>query len=77
MTPSRLLVAALKSHLEETENHVSWLEQVFNSLDKRAHAEKCDAIAGLTKEAEDIMESSEEGAMCVRVLSRPQRKLSY
>jgi ferritin-like metal-binding protein YciE len=61
---TRHLVAALKSHLEETENQVSRLEQVFKSIDKRAHAEKCDAMAGLIEEAEGIMESCEEGAMC-------------
>jgi ferritin-like metal-binding protein YciE len=57
------LVDALTSHLEETKNQIARLEKVFESLDKKATGKKCDAMEGLIKEAEEIMESSEEGAM--------------
>ncbi len=55
------LVKALTGHLEETKIHVTRLEQVFASLGEKAEAKTCEAIIGLTKEAEDIMESTEEG----------------
>lgn len=63
-TTSPELVDALTSHLDETKNQVSRLEQVFETIDKKAKTEKCDAMEGLIKEAEEIMEDCEKGAMC-------------
>jgi ferritin-like metal-binding protein YciE len=60
---SQELIDALTSHLDETENQVVRLEQVFDSIDQKAGAEKCEAMNGLIKEAKEIMESCEEGAM--------------
>jgi ferritin-like metal-binding protein YciE len=60
---SEELSDALTSHLEETKNQITRLEQVFESIDKKASGKKCDAMEGLIKEAEEIMESSDEGAM--------------
>jgi ferritin-like metal-binding protein YciE len=58
------LIDALTGHLEETEQHVVRLEQVFESFDKKAVAKKCEAMDGLINEAEEIMDSCEEGPMC-------------
>ncbi len=58
------LIDVLKSHLEETENHITRLENVFESIDKTANGKKCDAMEGLIKEAEYIMGSCDEGSMC-------------
>lgn len=55
------LVAALEDHLEVTEEHVERLEQVFELLGRKAQAKKCEAMEGLTKEAESIIEETEEG----------------
>ncbi len=57
------LLDALKSHLEETMEQVSRLEQVFASIEKKAVAKKCEAMDGLIREAGEIMESCEKGAM--------------
>jgi ferritin-like metal-binding protein YciE len=57
------LKSGLESHLEETEGHVSRLEQIFEIMGKKAQAKKCEAMAGLTKEAEELMEENEEGPM--------------
>lgn len=61
---SEQLIDALTSHLAETENQVTRLEQVFESIDKKAVAKKCEAMEGLIKEAAEIMQSCEKGAMC-------------
>ena len=58
------LIDALTSHLTETEEHVKRVEQVFESISKKPVAKKCEAMTGLLKEAVEIMESCEEGAMC-------------
>lgn len=55
------LITALDEHLEVTEEHVARLEQVFELLGKKAQAKKCEAMEGLTKEAESIIEETEEG----------------
>lgn len=61
---SEELIEALKSHLDETGNQVLRLEQIFASLDKKAVAKKCEAMDGLLKEAEELMELCEDGAKC-------------
>jgi ferritin-like metal-binding protein YciE len=60
---SEELIEALTSHLAETEEHVTRVEQVFATFGKKAEAVKCEAIAGLIKEAEEIMEECETGPM--------------
>lgn len=50
------LAEAFMSHREETEGHVKRLENVFELIGKKAKGKKCDAIEGLLKEAEGIME---------------------
>ncbi len=60
---SQELIDALQNHLGETEEQISRLEQVFELVGKKAVAKKCEAMAGLLKEGEEIMEATEEGAM--------------
>lgn len=60
---SKELIEALESHLTETENQLTRLEEVFESVDKKASAKKCDAMEGLIKEANGIMEACEVGVM--------------
>jgi ferritin-like metal-binding protein YciE len=60
---SEELIEALDNHLKETEGQVSRLEQVFGLIEKKAAAKKCDAMEGLIKEGESIMEECEEGPM--------------
>jgi ferritin-like metal-binding protein YciE len=52
---------AFTSHLEETKEHVSRLEQVFELLGEKAEAKKCDAMAGITEEGASIIEDTEDG----------------
>lgn len=58
---SKELVAALSGHLEETKAQVKRLEEVFSLVKEKVEAKKCEAMAGLVKEAEEIMESTEKG----------------
>lgn len=57
------LVVAIENHLVETEAQVKKVEQVFDIIGKKATAKKCEAMAGLLKEGEEIMDETEEGAM--------------
>ena len=60
---SEELVSALTDHLEVTKNQVTRLEQVFELIGKKAQAKKCDAMEGLIKEGEGIIEETEIGAV--------------
>ncbi|GAA4156468.1 ferritin-like domain-containing protein [Chryseobacterium ginsenosidimutans] len=57
------LKKAIESHLAETEEHVSRLEECFAKLGKKAQAKKCDAMQGLLDEGKSIMEETEPGAV--------------
>jgi ferritin-like metal-binding protein YciE len=49
---------AFKSHIQETKTHIERLKQVFEMLDEPVKAKKCEAMAGLAKEAEHIVEDT-------------------
>ena len=57
------LIDALTNHLAETETQITRLVRVFESTGKNATAKKCEAMEGIIKEGEELMESSEKGAM--------------
>ncbi len=58
---SEELANAFSNHLEQTEEHVARLEEVFELLGEKAQAKKCDAMAGLIEEAQSIIEDTDEG----------------
>ena len=57
------LRSAIEEHLAQTEEHVSRLEKVFEMCGKKAQAKKCDAMEGLTKEGDSIIEETESNTM--------------
>jgi ferritin-like metal-binding protein YciE len=54
---------AIMEHQAETETHVERLEQVFEIMGKRPQSKKCEAMDGLKKEAETVMEETEPGSL--------------
>ncbi|PZU83242.1 MAG: hypothetical protein DI529_12995 [Chryseobacterium sp.] len=57
------LKAAIEKHLAETETHVTRLEEIFESMGKKAKAKKCDAMQGLLDEADSIVQETEPGTV--------------
>jgi len=57
------LKSAIEEHLAQTEGHVKRLEQVFDMCGKKVQAKKCDAMEGLIKEGDSIVEETEDGSM--------------
>jgi ferritin-like metal-binding protein YciE len=49
------LARAFESHLAETKEQVTRLEQVFKLLGKKPEGEECPAIEGILEEAEELM----------------------
>lgn len=58
---SEELRTAIQNHLAETETHVTRLEDAFASIDEKAVAKKCEAMAGLIKEGTEIIADTEKG----------------
>ena len=60
---SEELAQAFEKHTEETAEHIARLEQVFELLEEKAVGKKCEAMEGLVKEAESIIEETDKGTM--------------
>jgi ferritin-like metal-binding protein YciE len=52
---------AIGEHIAVTQEHVARLEEIFGILGETARGKKCEAMEGLIKEAEGVMEDTEEG----------------
>jgi ferritin-like metal-binding protein YciE len=57
---SEELADAFGDHQAATEEHVSRLEEVFKMMGETAKAKKCEAMDGLVKEAQQVIEDTEE-----------------
>jgi ferritin-like metal-binding protein YciE len=62
---SEELAAAFEDHLAVTEKHVERVEQVFEMLDMTPRAKKCEAMEGLVKEAQNVMEELPKGSAVI------------
>lgn len=57
------LKEALEEHLEITKEQIARLEEVFELMDVKPQAKKCEAMEGITKEGESVIEETETGSM--------------
>jgi ferritin-like metal-binding protein YciE len=57
------LKSAIEEHLGQTQEHVSRIEEAFQMMGKKAQAKKCEAMEGLVKESESVLEETEKGSM--------------
>jgi ferritin-like metal-binding protein YciE len=57
------LKAAFESHLEETQNQIQRLEQVFEEVGIPLRGKKCEAMAGLVEEGSEMIEMDAEDAV--------------
>ena len=57
------LSSALENHLEETQEHVARLEQIFKNLNVSVGRKTCQAMVGLLEEGQSLMD--EKGAQSV------------
>lgn len=57
------LKQCFENHLEVTREQIGRVEEAFEILGKKAQAKKCEAMDGLTKEAESIIEDTEKGTL--------------
>jgi ferritin-like metal-binding protein YciE len=60
---SEALAEGLRSHLVETQGHVTRLEEVFGMLGLPAKGKTCKAMKGLVEEGGEAIEQNEAGAL--------------
>lgn len=69
---------AFEEHLQQTEEHVSRLEQIFEQLDEKPTGKKCMGMEGLVKEgAETMGEDYSDELMDAAVIGAAQRVEHY
>jgi ferritin-like metal-binding protein YciE len=59
---SEELATAFSDHLAVTQEQVTRLEQVFEMLGEKPRGKKCEAMEGLVKESETVIEDTEDGS---------------
>ena len=57
------LKEAFNDHRHQTQKHIQRLEKVFTLLNQQPEAKKCEAIEGIVKECESIINETEKGSM--------------
>jgi ferritin-like metal-binding protein YciE len=57
------LKEAIEEHLAITEEQVARLEEVFEMMEQKPQSKKCEAMEGITKEGETVIEETEAGSM--------------
>jgi ferritin-like metal-binding protein YciE len=56
------LAMAFEDHLKVTQNHISRLEQIFETLGQKPQAKKCEGMDGIIKEGETVIQHTEAGS---------------
>jgi len=59
------LRTAFESHLEQTEQHVNRLEQVFEQFGEKPRGKKCKAMQGLVEEGQELIKEKEGDAALI------------
>lgn len=71
------LKQAVEAHLTETKGQIATLKKVFATIDKKPEGVKCDAIEGLLKEADGLMEEAKGAALDAGLLAAAQAVEHY
>lgn len=64
------LKEALESHLEETQEHTKRLEQVFKIFGQSPERKKCNGMAGLITEGQEVLDEEEGEAALILALQK-------
>jgi Uncharacterized protein conserved in bacteria len=59
---SEELANAIEEHRAVTEEQITRLEEVFGLMEETARGKKCEAMEGLVKEGESVVEDTEDGS---------------
>jgi ferritin-like metal-binding protein YciE len=69
---------AFETHLEETREQITRLEEVFEALGEKPRAKPCPGMAGILEEGSELMqEDAEEAVMDAALIAAAQRAEHY
>jgi ferritin-like metal-binding protein YciE len=71
------LADAFRAHLKETQTQVKRVEDAFKDTGKKPKAKKCEAMAGLIKEAAEMMEEEAEPEVMDAILISCAQKVEH
>jgi ferritin-like metal-binding protein YciE len=72
------LKSAFQNHLRETEKQIERLESVFEELGQKAERETCDAMIGIIKEGDAVLDASGEShVLDAALIAAAQRAEHY
>jgi ferritin-like metal-binding protein YciE len=71
------LSEAFSNHLEETKNHVTRLEEIFESLGENPKGKKCIGMEGIVKEGAETIDEFEGKVLDVGLVAAAQRVEHY
>jgi ferritin-like metal-binding protein YciE len=72
------LKEAFETHLDETQNHVERLEQIFTNLGKKPSGKTCKAMKGLIEEGSEMMsEDGPDSVIDAGIIAAAQRVEHY
>jgi len=71
------LKESFEAHLEETEDHISRLEEVFELFGREARGKKCEAMEGLVEEGKKVIKEGEEGPVLDAALIAGAQKVEH
>jgi ferritin-like metal-binding protein YciE len=74
---SRELKAAFKNHLAQTRTHERRVAQALRQLGEKPDGKTCEAMEGLLEEGQDLMKSSEPGALQDAMLITAAQKVEH
>lgn len=74
---SEELAEAFHSHLEETENHVERLKEVFGTLNEKVKSKTCKAMKGLIDEGAELIEELKGSSACDAALIAAGQKVEH
>lgn len=74
---NRQLQTAFRSHLAQTRSHEKRLGQALRQLGEKADGKTCDAMKGLLAEGEDLMGSSDPGALLDAMMITAAQKVEH
>lgn len=68
---------ALQMHLEQTRNHVQRLEEVFRTMGMSPTVEHCEAMEGLIREGEKVMQQGGDPTACDAALIAGAQRVEH
>jgi ferritin-like metal-binding protein YciE len=71
------LKEAFESHLEETRNHITRLEQAAESFGQSIGKKKCQGMEGIVDEGEDMADDFEDSPACDAALIAAAQKVEH